>query len=435
MKQADSSIQSKLAQRSFDVSTYGESGRAVIVFPAEDGCSTSWENGGMVEALRERIEAGELQLFCTESMDALTWLARGAADDYRLDNLAKWQGYVEKELLPYVAKHSGSKELPLVAGTGVGALNAAALMLRKPRKLGGLLAMSGSYDARAFVGSDPDQAWLDVSPVDLMRALSDDAKSLKLLAGKQLALVCGRSSEELGLGSQRGLDALCCELGLEASFEYWGWDVVPSWSWWQEEARQLLPCLLAPNGLIDRKLVARLSSARTEAEHAANQSEAAAAELKAASEALRQAKSELRAARKRTRDEAESVETAMREDEELSVAAAEAWAERDRIALLLAEATKAAGAAQSAADAAAARLGSARWIAGEADAAVEHAAQAQADSTARLASAKEAAAAAQEEAERLAAALVEVQAEVDAERSEASRLKSGKASRDKSNRN
>ena len=434
MKQADISIQSKLAQRSFDVSVYGDAGRAVIAFPSEDGCSTSWENGGMVEALRERIEAGELQLFCTESMDAQTWLARGAVDDYRLRNLEQWQGYVEKELLPYAARHSASKELPLVAGASIGALNATALMLRQPKRLGGLLAMSGSYDARAFAGADPDQAWLDVSPVDIVRTLANDAKGMKGLAGKQLAFVCGRSSDELGLGSQRGLDALCCELGLEASFEYWGWDVVPSWFWWQEEARQLLPCLLAPNGLIDRKLVARLASARTEAEHAADQSEAAAVELREASEALKQAKSELRAARKRTRDEAESVEAAAQKDEELSVAAAEAWAERDRIALLLAEATKAAGAAQSAADAAAERLGSARWIAGEAEAAVERASQAQADATARLASAKEAVAAAQGEAERLAAALAEVQAEVDAERDEARRLKSGKTSRSKSKR-
>lgn len=65
------------------------------------------------------------------------------------------------------------------------------------------------------------------------------------------------------------MEGLLADKGIDATFEYWGLDVSHDWSWWQEEARQLLPCLLEPNGLLKRKLSARFAIAKAAAEHAA----------------------------------------------------------------------------------------------------------------------------------------------------------------------
>ena len=271
--------------KDFDVIVYGEAGRPTVVFPEGDASCTSWENGGMVEALSEFVEDGRIQLFCFDSVDSEGWYAHGARNSYRLGSLMPYLDYVRSGLLPFVSAHAASQDLPLVAGVGIGALNAALVMLRHPELFGGLLALSGTYDVRAFT-DDVTEEWLSLSPVDLVRSLSPRGKCAGLLRKRPMAFVCGRHESESGIETQRALDALFAEKNLGATFEYWGYDVSHDWSWWQEEARQLLPCLLEGSGLAERSQIARISSAQADVKHAEDLLAQQRDELSAARDAL-----------------------------------------------------------------------------------------------------------------------------------------------------
>ena len=354
----------------FDVTLYGTAGRPVIVFPEGNSSCASWEDGGMVDALAGLIDAGRVRLFCVDSADGASWYAGFAPTDYRLASLGGYFDLVENELVQLVSDEAPGAGAPIVAGAGIGALNATIAMLRRPNLYSGLLALSGTYDAAWVVGDAMSDGWRAFSPVDLARGLGDNPLLVEGLSGSQLAFVCGTGAGEEGGETQRTLQGELASAGVVATFEYWGADVDHSWGWWQEEARQLLPCLVEEEGLQRRHAASVVGDARAAAQSASADFADAGKRLEQAKEHLAKVRDALAAAEERTKAEQQSVAEHAEEAERLSALAQDAWAEKDRIAALLEDAIRKGNEAQVEADKAAAELASAQWIAGEAEAAV-----------------------------------------------------------------
>lgn len=412
----DYTLHGEGANRDFDLVVYGSKGQPVIAFPEADASCVCWENNGMVAALADLIEAGTIQLFCVDSLDDESWHATGALDEYRRQNLADWFDFIEHELLAFVGTTSTSRRRPLLVGAGMGAMNVTVALLRKPAAYAGLLALSGTYDVRALVGDWAVPEWLAFSPVDLVANLDPASDVVKALKDGQLAFVSGQEGSETGAWSQSLLEERMAALGIDATFELWGYDVSHDWCWWQEMCRQLLPCLLKRNGLEQRRLTARVSRAEVEAQHAEEVLAAREAELAVVEASLSQTKGEVKVTAARQEAEEHVVLEHERELKRLADLATEAWAERDRIAQLLAHANDAGNEAQAKADAAAEALSEAEWIAGEAKGAAERAATEHAAAKERVREARTAAQAAKKAKAAADKALVDVQAELKAKK-------------------
>lgn len=354
----------------FDVTLYGTAGRPIIVFPEGDSSCASWEEGGMVDALASLIDAGRVRLFCVDSADGSSWYAGCAPVDYRLASLGGYFDLVENELRRLVRDEAPNTEAPIVAGAGIGALNATIAMLRRPDLYGGLLALSGTYDAAWVVGDAMSDGWRAFSPVDVVRGLGDNPLLVEALSEKLLTFVCGTGAGEEGGETQRTLQGELASAGVDATFEYWGTDVDHSWGWWQEEARQLLPCLLDEGGLQRRHAASVVGDARAAAKAAGVDLAGAGERLEQARHHLDETRGALTAAEERSKVERQSVLGRKKEAERLATVARDAWAEKDRLAALLEDAIRKGNEAQAEADRAAAELSSAEWIAGEAEAAV-----------------------------------------------------------------
>lgn len=54
--------------REMELLVFGHAGAKVLVFPTRDGRFFEYENLGMTEVLRPKIEAGHLQLFCVDAI-------------------------------------------------------------------------------------------------------------------------------------------------------------------------------------------------------------------------------------------------------------------------------------------------------------------------------------------------------------------------------
>ena len=146
----DFTVHSDAMDRDFDVEVYGAGGAPLIVLPEGNGSCSSWNDHGMVETLSDRIDDGTIQLFCVDSADPSGWYFAEGAARYRKKAALSYIKFLCQEFVPFVrTKNQG---LPILAGAGIGALNAAIAMLQHPELFGGLLAMSGTYDARNIVG-------------------------------------------------------------------------------------------------------------------------------------------------------------------------------------------------------------------------------------------------------------------------------------------
>ncbi|MBP3885538.1 MAG: hypothetical protein J6D54_11480 [Olsenella sp.] len=419
MKSEKFSLECKDLQKSFDVVVYGDAGRPVVVFPEGNSSFVSWQDAGMIDGLSPLIEGGEVQLFCVDSADDLGWYARHAFLDYRLENIEAYLAFVRDVLVPFVGKTAASPEPPVALGAGMGAMNAALVVLRNPELFGGVLALSGTYDARWFVGGDLDEGWPAVSPVDIVRALSPRGKARSALKELPLAFVCGQEASERGIETQRDLARAFEGQGIDATFEYWGYDVSHAWHWWLEETRQMLPAVLKVGGLEERRLTADLSYAEVEAEHAREVLAGEKEGLASARDALKIAVADVADTAKRVVQEKSVVEKCRAIEKEMAEKAAKLWAERDRVATLLAEAEAKAREAQDRADAASRARADAEWIAGEAKAAAEHAVQNQAAAEGAVADHEAAVAAAKDVKQSAAASLEAVKAAFEAERAAA----------------
>ena len=59
--------------RDMEMKVYGTQGQPFIVFPAQNGRYFDFENFGMVESVKDKIEQGQIQLFCVDSIDEETY--------------------------------------------------------------------------------------------------------------------------------------------------------------------------------------------------------------------------------------------------------------------------------------------------------------------------------------------------------------------------
>jgi esterase/lipase superfamily enzyme len=129
---------------------FGHEGDRVLVFPTRQGRFYDYESWGIVDAVRHRIEAGHLQLFCVDSYDSESLYAFHIAPWERIVRHQAFEEYILCEVLPL--SHSLNPGSRIVAhGCSIGAYHALTLAFRHPYLFCKVVALSGRYDlTRAF---------------------------------------------------------------------------------------------------------------------------------------------------------------------------------------------------------------------------------------------------------------------------------------------
>ncbi len=73
-----------------------------VVFPTSQGRFYEFEDRGMIGAIAHKIENGELQLYCLDSLDAESWYNRNVPPRWRIARHVQYEDYVMEEVLPLV---------------------------------------------------------------------------------------------------------------------------------------------------------------------------------------------------------------------------------------------------------------------------------------------------------------------------------------------
>lgn len=134
---------------------FGHGGARVIVFPTRQGRFFDYENWGLVNALADTINAGNIRLYCVDSVDSesLYCYWRHPAD--RIARHHQFEAYILREVVPLMRSDNPNAFL-IAHGCSIGAYHAATLALRNPGLFGKLVALSGRYDLTRAVGPFTD---------------------------------------------------------------------------------------------------------------------------------------------------------------------------------------------------------------------------------------------------------------------------------------
>lgn len=182
--------------REMELLVFGHAGARVLVFPSRKRRFFEYEDHGMIDALRHRIEAGELQLLCVDGVDEESLYCFDISPEQRIKRHLEYEHYILEEVLPFFAKLN--PRTPLTAhGCSFGAYHAVTLALRHPQHFARAVGFSGRYDLTLHVGDFHslfhgfyDDSLRAIMPSHFVPDLSDP-KRLRQIRQVRFTLVIG----------------------------------------------------------------------------------------------------------------------------------------------------------------------------------------------------------------------------------------------------
>lgn len=223
---------------------YGHWGRAVLVFPTEQGKARDFEDNGMVAAIADLVEAGRVKLYCVDSYDAASWSDETIPLEERARRHGRYEAWILGQVLPWIYADCGGALDVATLGCSLGAFHAANFALRRADLFSLALCFSGNYDPGTWHswGERGDAAYFN-SPMDYVANLHGD--HLDWLRGRvSLLLVCGQGEWEDSTGSLPGTTqfaVLLADKGIRHELDLWGHDVPHDWPSWRAQLAHHLP--------------------------------------------------------------------------------------------------------------------------------------------------------------------------------------------------
>jgi len=214
--------------RDMELLVFGHAGARMLVFPTSMGRFYEWEDQGMLEALRPRIEAGWLQVTCVDSVDAESWYAKWKHPGDRAWRHAQYDAYLRDEVLPLTARNPNP--FLIAAGASFGAYHALAFALRYPQLVGRAIGLSGLYDIREQTDGYSDPTVYAYNPADFVLQEHEPWR-LEALRRQEIVLAIGR--DDPMRGNNEYFSGRLWAKNIWHALRIWdGW--AHDWPWWRE---------------------------------------------------------------------------------------------------------------------------------------------------------------------------------------------------------
>lgn len=132
-------------QRDMELLAFGHAGNPVIFFPTRTARFYDFEDWKVIDALRPKIEAGTIQVYCVDSVDKESFYNLDIPPAARIHRHVLYEQYILNEVLPLVRRRNPGPQL-IAAGCSLGAYHAVNLALKYPWMFAKVVGLSGRYD-------------------------------------------------------------------------------------------------------------------------------------------------------------------------------------------------------------------------------------------------------------------------------------------------
>jgi esterase/lipase superfamily enzyme len=224
--------------RDMELLVFGHAGLPVLVFPTSYGRFHDWEDRSMVGVLAGTIEAGNIRLYCVDSVDGESWHNRGIHPRHRVEVYLAYERYILNDVLPLMQNQAADRPDRRIAVTGcsLGAFHAALLAFRHPQVVQRMIALSGKYDNSSFLSGYSDDETYFTNPLAFLPGLTDP-RYLDALRAMDIVIVTG--STDPHVEEARKLSAVLWGKGVPNTLDVWeGW--VHDWPYWHAMIRKWL---------------------------------------------------------------------------------------------------------------------------------------------------------------------------------------------------
>ena len=220
--------------RDMELLVFGHAGFPIVVFPTSGGRFFEYEDRGMITALAPKIDCGELQVICIDSVDQESWYNRSIAPADRLHRQNAFDAYLALELAPFVKNRTTWGQFG-TTGCSFGGYHALNFALRHPDIVTYAVSLSGAFNIplRFLDGFYNNDAYLN-SPLDYLPRL-DDPWFLARIRSSYYVLVVGNEDplfdQNVKLAHEFGVKNVPHVLDVWQGFGH-------DWPWWQQMAHK-----------------------------------------------------------------------------------------------------------------------------------------------------------------------------------------------------
>ena len=132
-------------QRDMELLIFGHAGEPVLFFPTRTARFYDYEDWKVIDALRKKIETGQIQVYCLDSVDKESFYEKQLHPRDRILRHLQYERYILTEVLPLV-RHKNPRPTVVTAGCSLGAWHAANLAFKFPHLFHKVVGLSGRYD-------------------------------------------------------------------------------------------------------------------------------------------------------------------------------------------------------------------------------------------------------------------------------------------------
>jgi esterase/lipase superfamily enzyme len=209
---------------------FGHGGLPAIVFPTSRGRFYEFEEFGMIEAIRWKLESGQVQLFCVDSVDAESWYNRDVPPRWRIARQMQYEDYVMSEVLPLTQRMNWSPKRILM-GCSFGAYHAADMAFRHPDVFTGMLSMGGAFDTTNFLHGYHDQDVYFHQPMQYLQHMGDP---WFLDRYRQNTYVLATGEWDICRGANERMAGLLHWKEIPCKLDVWGDHSMHDWPEWKK---------------------------------------------------------------------------------------------------------------------------------------------------------------------------------------------------------
>ena len=154
--------------KEMEIVVYGYSGYALLLFPTAAADYLEYERFHLIDSIGEFLAKGGIKVFSINSINNESWLNTDMHPADRALRHQQFNQYVSEEVVPFIKSHCKGKVPIMNAGASLGAFHSANTFFRRPDLFAGVIAMSGSYDIKAYSDGYYDDNCYFNSPVDYL---------------------------------------------------------------------------------------------------------------------------------------------------------------------------------------------------------------------------------------------------------------------------
>lgn len=224
-----------------ELKVYGHYGKPVVVFPSMKGRFYDFEDFKMIDAAAPFIEDGKVKVYTVDGIDWESWANESVHPADRARRHQDYDRHIIEEVVPFIRSNCGGYTGKFLStGVSMGGYHSANFFFRHPDVFDALIAISGLFNLKMFVGDYMDENVYFNSPLNYLPDLNNPWY-LDQYRQSQIIIALGQGAwEDDMIVDAHALKAVLEAKNIPAWIDFWGHDVNHDWPWW----RQMLPYFL-----------------------------------------------------------------------------------------------------------------------------------------------------------------------------------------------